>query len=149
VAWYKNHWKAREGRAISASGLAEIAKTCDWISKLRVAAPLGLTNIGGGPLLSVAPLQLAGNLAVTSSAISACVYNSGSCTGTSPMKWAPGGGTVYSVSYNGACLVANLDDEYDVINFSTTTGGIPTDTLVWTQPDSDDNWYITAVDCGN
>jgi hypothetical protein len=59
VAYFKNHWKAREGKAISASGLAEIAKTCDWITKLRVAAPLTLSNIAGGPLIGLGPITQA------------------------------------------------------------------------------------------
>jgi hypothetical protein len=70
MAYFKNHWKAKEGKVISASGLAEIAKTCDWISKLRVGAPLTLSNIAGGPLIGVVTSN-SQVLAVTNGAVTA------------------------------------------------------------------------------
>jgi hypothetical protein len=146
MAYFKNHWKARENKEISASGLADMARTCDWVTKLRVSAPLTLSNIAGGPLIGLATSGSA-QIAVTNGTISACVANSGSCTGSG--KWVAGTGTVNPVSYNGTCLVTNTSASISVLNFSTTTGGISTGTLVWIQQDPSGNWVITAVDCGN
>jgi hypothetical protein len=101
-------------------------------------------------------LQIWGNqdenlpfLAVTSTAITANVVVT---TGT---KWTQGGGSVFAVNVNGSNLEADTSTEFDVINWSTTTGGIPINTLVWVttdgsmKSDGTPNWFATAVDCGN
>ena len=105
-------------------------------------APLTLSNIAGGPLIGLATSGSA-QIAVTSGTISACVANSGSCTGSN--IWVPGTGSVNPVSYNGTCLVTNTSASISVLNFSTTTGGISTGTLVWIQQDPSGNWVITAL----
>lgn len=144
MPWYKNHWKATEGNPVSAKGLVGMAKTCDWITKLRVAPPLTLTNTGGGPLIGLggAPSDTA-FLAVTHGTITA------NAVVTSGTKWTPGTGSVYAVAYDGTHLNTDTSTTYDVLNFSTTTGGIATNTLVWVDYDDNGDLYVVQIDCGN
>jgi hypothetical protein len=140
MAYFKNHWKAKEGKVISASGLAEIAKTCDWITKLRVAAPLTLSNIAGGPLIGVALPPSGAQLAITTSAGL-----------TARVGTTAGHGTVNPVMSNGStfALTTNTSVTITVLNFSSTTGGIAGGTYVWIQQDPSGNWFAVSADCGN
>jgi hypothetical protein len=140
MAWYKQHWKAKQGKPISASGLKGIAETCDWISKLRVAAPLTLANIAGGPLIGVALPPAGAQLAITTSAGL-----------TARVGTTAGHGTVNPVTSNGSTFALTTDTSttITVLNFSSTTDGIAGNTYVWIQQDPSGNWFATAVDCGN
>ncbi len=121
-------------------------------NRINLGPNSGLSMVrseGIGTFLRLSQVTTTGQLAITTSTISANVFNTGSCMGTSPKKWAPGGGTVHFVNYNGTCWVEDDTGDVNVLNFSTTTGGIPSDTLVWLSTDAGGNWVITAVDCGN
>lgn len=114
---------------------------------------LSMVKIAGvGTFLRVSdPTAGAGQLAITDGTISACVKTTLATTGcpTSPPSWAPGTGFVYFLNYNGTCWVQDDMQNYSVLNFSTTTGGIATGTLVWLSLDNGGNWVISAVDCAN
>jgi hypothetical protein len=102
----------------------------------------------GTSLAVIQPESTTGFLAVTSTAITA---NTLVTTGAT---WTPGSGSVFAVNFNGTHLEADTSEEFDVLNFSTTTGGIAIDVLVWVETDgtftgSSPNYFITAVDCGN
>ena len=121
-------------------------------NRLNLGPNSGLSMLrdeGVGTFLRLSQTSLSGQLGVAVSTISANAYNSGSCAGTSPKKWAPGGGTVHFINYDGTCWVEDDTGDVDVLNFSTTTGGIPSGTLVWLSQDNGGNWVVTAVDCAN
>ncbi len=59
-----------------------------------------------------------------------------------------GSGTVFLLDVSTTTITVTTDT-LSVVNYSSTTGGIPTDTYVFVQNDGFGNWSITAVDCGN
>ncbi len=134
--------------------------TTDWLNKLLMLVRKNTINLGvnsglsmiqseAGTFLRASGKQTFRSLAVTSTAVGASVKTG---TGTST-QMAEGQGSVYLLVWSetdSAWIVdPDDDDQYDVINLSTTTAGIPVDTLVWIESDDADNWFITAVDCGN
>ncbi len=137
--------------------------TTYWLNRVLTWCQTNTINLGPNSGLSMIQSPLTGTqlrvirsgsaqLAVTTSGgVTACVANAGSCTNSGTLlKWTPGTGFVYYVSYNGTCLVADTSStSVAVRNFSTTTGGILGNVLVWTQLNSDGQRYVTAVDCGN
>ncbi len=59
-----------------------------------------------------------------------------------------GAGSVFLLSVTTTTITV-LTDTQAVVNYSSTTGGIPTGTYVFVQDDGFGNMSITAVDCGN
>lgn len=121
-------------------------------NRINLGPNSGLSMVreeGIGTFLRVSQSQTADRfLGVTISTVSACAVV------TAGTKWTPGAGTVYAVSYDGTNLNTNTEFTYDVLNWSTTTGGIDSDTLVWVDTDGtfefgEPNYYITQLDCGN
>jgi hypothetical protein len=115
--------------------------------ELGVNSGLCINRNANGTWLRVAKQPPGMKLAITlSGGISACTApgNSAGDTGTA------GSGNVLLVdvtSLSGALVTSNV--ELVVYNFSTTTGGIDANVLVWIAQDQEGNWFVTAVDCGN
>ncbi len=67
----------------------------------------------------------------------------------------PGTGGVFIVIYDGSVYQiqngsgGNPTITQAVLNFSSTTGGIPSGTYCWIGLASDGQWEIISVDCGN
>lgn len=146
----------RKGQPNDELTWAWLNKIRDWCRRNEVYlgndSGLELKKLDCGTFLRATPsTQGVGQLAVTVSSISACVYNTTPCINVGTLlKWDPGTGSVYTVDYDGTCFVADTSsDPVDVFNFSTTTGGIAANVLVWIEQDSQGNWIITAVDCAN
>ncbi len=134
--------------------------TTEWLNGIRAAIKQATINLGvnsglsmiqteAGTFLRAGNGQVFGQLAVTDGTVPAATVTG---TGTST-QMTEGVGNVFLLVWNdtaGAWIVDPMDaDPYEVINFSTTTGGIATDTLVWIQRTASDDWFITAVDCAN
>ncbi len=121
---------------------------CKWLNEVREAAVSGgIAALGPGLKGSPTPTgwainlanplgQMPGFLAKTDGAITA---RSGTTLG---------GGDVFLTSISGTTITVETDT-VDVLNFSSTTGGIPDATYVWVEQDADGNYFITSVDCGN
>lgn len=120
--------------------------TTKWLNSVRDAAIEGsIADLGpglkGSPTpkgwsIGLARLDGGGHWAKTDGTISA---RSGTTLGT---------GTVFLLDVSGTTITVTSDTE-DVVNYSSTTGGIPTGTYVFVQDDGFGNMSITAVDCGN
>ncbi len=134
--------------------------TTGWLNKLVLAIKRNTINLGvnsglsmvqneAGTFLRTGNSPAYGCLAVTDGGVPAASVTG---TGTST-QMTEGVGLVFLLVWDETDEVWAVDpddaDPYEVINFSTTTGGIPTNTLVWIQRTASDDWFITAVDCGN
>jgi hypothetical protein len=127
----------RPGTELTWAWLNELLKLTRT-NRINLGANSGLTMVqasGVGTFLRATP-QISAQLAITNGTITARV-------GTTA-----GDGNVFFVTVDGTTLSADTVDN-PVLNFSSTTGGIPTSTYVWVEQDSGGNWWITAVDCGN
>jgi len=47
-----------------------------------------------------------------------------------------------------AYTIYSLGRDFDVVNYSSTTGGIEDGAYVWIEQDINGLWFITSVDCG-
>jgi hypothetical protein len=153
MSWYRTLKRWKKGDTINAEPLNQIARAASWACRPRIASPLSGFVIAGGLVIGPQPTddQL-GQLAITSTSISAAVLTSSAGIYT----LAPGGGSAYNMNWNGTNYVmdntgGSVDTslEYPVLNFSTTTSGIPAWTIIWIEEDENGNWLITAVDCAN
>lgn len=111
-------------------------------NRINLGPNSGLSMIrseGIGTFLRVSSLSGVGQLAVVdSSGITARVTTTA------------GSGKVHPVSSTSAgALTVDTGTDIPVLNFSSTTGGIPLSTYVWIEQDAGGNWWITAVDCAN
>ena len=128
--------------------------TLKWLNGIRQLAVEGQVDVGScsGISASQGPNGIALGVSVASES-GTLAYTDGTITARSGTT--PGTGTVYLVVYDGTVLQiqngtgGNPTVTQAVLNFSSTTGGIPTGTYVWIEPDPGSNWFITAVDCGN
>lgn len=129
-------------------GKAGDGLTWTWLNKLVDLCQRNTINLGigsglimvrtnAGTSLSVAPGTLGAQLAITDGTI------------TARSSVTPGTGTVFYVDYDGTSLNTDTTETVNVLNFSSTTGGIDSSVYVWITQDSSGNWWITSVDCGN
>lgn len=44
--------------------------------------------------------------------------------------------------------IYSLAQDLDVVNYSSTTGGISDGAYLWVEQDRDGLWFVTSVDCG-
>lgn len=136
MGWFKNHWKARAGKPISASGLRGIADTCDQVSRIKCQPPLEALWTPGGLLLRVAGAIFGAYVGVVVGG------------GISAMSGlTPGTGNVTLYTWNGTVL-ASLGITEAVYSISSTTGGIPAGTTCIILRIAGNYWLISA-DCGN
>lgn len=121
-------------------------KWLNWLLKqvkrnrIKLGLNSGLSMIQGEQGCSLwVSSQLSGQLAVvTSSGITARVTTAAGTGNVNPVS-----------STSGGTLTTDTSTDIPVLNFSSTTGGIPSGTYVWISQDPGGNWFITAVDCGN
>ncbi len=109
-----------------------------WVKRntieLGVNSGLSMVQTENATVLRLASQKSGAQLAITDGTITAR-------SGTTP-----GEGTVFRVSYDGTDLVTDAET-LDVLNFSSTTAGIPTGIYCWIEQDPQSNWWITSVDC--
>ncbi len=130
-----NLYKQEEGKPIAAKTLRQTAEAAEWATRITAEPPLSIMNLAAGPLIRLAGMLFSVYIGVTDGTISA---RSG---GT------PGSGNVTIYTWNGTTL-ASLGIDKPVFNISSTTGGIPTGTVVVILRICASYWVITA-DCGN
>jgi hypothetical protein len=108
--------------------------------------PDGQIQIWGTP--STSPILRA---IVATDGISAGSYNTGACTNSGTLiKFSAGTGLVWPAYWDGTCWTAdNSKPTISVLSPSTTTGGIPSPTIVLIQQDELGNWWICTANCGN
>ncbi len=121
--------------------------TCKWLNALRQVAVEGsIAQLGpgfnaqptpNGWSIGIGSISGGGGFwAKTNGTISA---RSGTTLGT---------GSVFLLSVTTSTITVT-SNTLDVVNYSSTTGGIATATYVFVQDDGFGNPSITAVDCGN
>ena len=129
---------------------------------IRATGGIGARQTPDGQIQIWGSASKAGAIApgiVGSGGITAASYNTGSCTNSgTKKKFLPGSGEVYpfvqpdagSTDAENGCKVADTsEDSITALSISTTTGGIPANTLILMQQDNDGNWWICSADCGN
>lgn len=141
--WFRSLQRQKVGQPITARTLRQLAEVAEWSTRIKAMPPLSIMSTAAGPIIRIDSAQKTDWLAITNGAISANVVV------TAGVKWTPGSGTVYAVTFDGTHWNTDTSVDYDVINFSTTTAGIATGVLVWIGEDEWGNNVITAVDCGN
>lgn len=133
--FFFRHKRQKPDEPISAQMLADMAETCDQMSRITAVPPLEFSWTPAGPVMRLAGMLFGAYVGVTSGTISP---RSG---------LTPGTGTVVLYSWNGTALAATPNSK-TVFSISSTTGGIPTGTVVIILRIAGAYWIITA-DCGN
>ena len=125
--------------------------TCSWLNRLKswllsagvlwVTEPLTGQQTPNGWIIGLAsqPTTPTGMLCYTDGAITAATPFSGS-TSTA------GSGSVFLCTTSGT-TITKTSTTLNVLNYSPTTGGIPTGTRVWVDFDQDGNAYIVSNAC--
>ena len=136
--------KFRKGDVLKAADLVAI---CDVVARQRLTtgqnSGISLQETEQGTLIRVASrgdryLAIAhGDI----TARSGTVPGVGLATLQQCKRTSAGPPPVYALS--------SLSVDYDVANFSSTTGGIPDGTYCWIEQDPNGIWFATSVDCGN
>ena len=113
--FFFNHKKQKAGEPISAEMLAQMAETCDQMSRITAVPPLEFTWLPSGPVFRLAGMLLGVYIAqVNTGGISA---RSGST---------PGSGTVAIQQWNGTAFssMAGTGATFPVKNWNSTAGAI-------------------------
>ncbi len=120
---------------------------CRWLNAVRDAAVEGsIAALGPGLIGSPTPTGWQVGLASSIRQNGFWAKTNGTISARSGTTL--GSGSVFLLEVTSTTITVT-SDTLDVVNYSSTTGGIPTDTYVFVQDDGFGNPSITAVDCGN
>ncbi len=121
--------------------------TSKWLNAVRQAAVEGsIAHFGPGFTAQPTPNGWSIGMAVTGSSGGFWAKTNGPVSARSGLTL--GSGTVFLLDVSTTTITVTTDT-LSVVNYSSTTGGIPTGIYVFVQDDGFGNWSITAVDCGN
>ncbi len=121
--------------------------TAKWLDDVRQAAVEGsICSLGPGLQGSATPNGWVLGLASTGASSGFWAKTDGTISARSGTTL--GTGSVFLLSVSGTTITVT-GNSVNVVNYSSTTGGIPTATYVFVQNDGFGNLSITAVDCGN
>jgi hypothetical protein len=120
-----------------------------WLNKIRAWCRRNEIYLGMNSGLSMLKLDCGTFLRVSDSTGNGQLAVVDSSGITARVSTVAGSGNVYPVAINGTNLTTDMSMEIPVVNFSSTSGGIPMATYVWISQDPGGTWVITAIDCGN
>ncbi len=121
--------------------------TAKWLNDVRQAAVEGsIAELGPG--FTAMPTPNGWSIGLNSTGGSGGFWAKTNGTITARSGTTLGTGTVFLLNVVGTAITVTTDT-LSVVNYSSTTGGIPDAIYVFVQDDGFGNWSITSVDCGN
>ncbi len=121
--------------------------TCAWLNAVRNAAIEGsICDLGPG--LKGSPTPNGWSIGLTRSGAGSGVWTKTNGAVSARSGLTLGTGSVFLLNVSTTTIEVTTITR-DVVNYSSTTGGIPDATFVYVEDDGFGNLSITAVDCGN